>query len=67
VGPLATLDVSEYKQSLGHADILRSASPYPTLSRLSYVGLMQKGRRHAVAQLVETLRYKPGGRGFDSQ
>ena len=22
---------------------------------------------HAVAQLVEALRYKPGGRGFDSR
>jgi hypothetical protein len=24
-------------------------------------------RRHAVAQLVEALRYKPEGRGFDSR
>ena len=26
----------------------------------------QSIRRHAVAQLVEVLRYKPKGRGFDS-
>jgi hypothetical protein len=25
------------------------------------------GVGHAVAQLVEALRYKPGGRGFDSR
>jgi len=28
---------------------------------------IERGRGHAVAQLVETLRYKSEGRGFDSQ
>jgi hypothetical protein len=27
---------------------------------------MEPVRGHVVAQLVEELRYKPGGRGFDS-
>jgi hypothetical protein len=27
----------------------------------------QSPRRHAMAQLVEALRYKPEGRGFDSR
>jgi hypothetical protein len=27
----------------------------------------KEGHRNAVAQLVEALRYKPEGRGFDSQ
>jgi hypothetical protein len=32
------------------------------LSNGAYIGL-----GHMVAQLVEALRYKPGGRGFDSR
>jgi hypothetical protein len=32
----------------------------------SYVAINNK-RGHAVAQLVEALRHKPEGRGFDSQ
>jgi hypothetical protein len=30
-------------------------------------GSIELLKRHAVAQLVEALRYKPEGRGFDSQ
>jgi hypothetical protein len=30
-------------------------------------GVLQQGSGAAVAQLVEALRYKPAGRGFDSR
>jgi hypothetical protein len=43
VGPVATLEATGYKGSLVHADILRPGGPYPTLSRLFYIGLMHKG------------------------
>jgi hypothetical protein len=61
------MEASEYERSLVHADILTACQPvsYAIPAFLRY--LMQKERRHAVAQLVDTLRYKPGGRGFDSQ
>jgi len=31
------------------------------------MGTVHEDRGHAVAQLVEALRYKPEGRGFDSR
>jgi len=31
------------------------------------IGVYLNKREHAVAQLVETLRYKPEDRGFDSR
>jgi len=31
-----------------------------------YLSLLYEASGHAVAQLVEALRYKPEGRGFDS-
>jgi len=30
-----------------------------------YLTVLTEKMGHAVAQLAETLRYKPGGRGFD--
>jgi len=35
--------------------------------KLEYVTILQSNWGHAVAQLVEALRYKPEGRGFDSR
>jgi hypothetical protein len=39
---------------------IRGALPTPIFN------VMYKDMGHAVAQLVEELRYKPEGRGFDS-
>jgi len=39
----------------------------PALPFDSWSFTIQMGGGHAVAQLVETLRYKPEGRGFDSR
>ena len=39
--------------------------PHPTSFILTYRPI--NGLRHAVAQLVESLRYKPEGLGFDSR
>jgi hypothetical protein len=36
-----------------------------TISKYNDITLLD--REHAVAQLVEALRYKPEGRGFDSR
>jgi hypothetical protein len=35
--------------------------------KMSYFTLLYPGTGYAVAQLVEALRYKPEGRGFDAR
>ena len=62
----APMEASDYERSLVQADIFRPTNSYPAIPAFLPC-LMQKVRRHAGAQLVETLRYKQGGRGLDSQ
>jgi hypothetical protein len=50
-------------QSLRNQAVLGVEGGPSTCRKLYYIRYM----KHAVAQLVEALRYKPEGRGFDSR
>jgi hypothetical protein len=46
---------------------LQQAEKYIGFTVLIFMPYLLMHRGHAMAQLVEALRYKPEGRGFDSQ
>ena len=51
----------------GHSAISLSGHRSWALVRLTFITDYKSECRHAVAQLVEALRYGPEGRGFDSR